>query len=116
MKTDEIKLRVYKFLENTIDLYIPPIGFFDKMKNSTAKLWLEQNKWKMDKAVDSFGDENMEIDIETILKHYEKALFENGELRIDIKTMIPQQFEWVKDYLPNKIILFKKDDLNSIFN
>jgi hypothetical protein len=116
MKTDEIKLRVYKFLENTIDLYIPPIGFFDKMKNSTAKLWLEQNKWKMDKAVDSFGDENMEIDIETILKHYEQALFENGELRIDIKTMIPQQFEWVKDYLPNKIILFKKDDLNSIFN
>jgi hypothetical protein len=116
MKTDEIKLRVYKFLENTIDLYIPPIGFFDKMKNSTAKLWLEQNKWKMDKAVDSFGDENMEIDIETILKHYEQALFENGELRIDVKTMIPQQFEWVKDYLPNKIILFKKDDLNSIFN
>jgi hypothetical protein len=70
----------------------------------------------MNKAVESFGDENQEIDIETILKHYEQSLFENGELRIDIKTMIPSQFEWVKDYLPNKIILFKTDDLKHIFS
>lgn len=30
-------------------------------------------------------------------------------------TEIPQQYEWIKDYLPNKIILFKKDDLRNIF-
>ena len=45
MKTDEMKLRIHKFLNDTIDLYMPPNGFIDKMKNSTAKLWLEQNKW-----------------------------------------------------------------------
>lgn len=32
MKTDEIKLRVVKFAEETIDLYVPANGFFDKLK------------------------------------------------------------------------------------
>lgn len=50
-----------------------------------------------------------------MLNHYESSLFENDELRIDVKSIIPQQYEWIKDYLPNKIILFKKDDLRNIF-
>lgn len=115
MKTDEIKLRLNKFANDTIDLYIPPTGFFDKMKNSTAKFWLEQNMWKLGKAVDAFGDENGEIDPERIMAHYENALFENGELKLDIKSMIPPQYEWLKEYLPNKIVLFKKEDLHNLF-
>lgn len=115
MKTDEIKLRVKKFLNDTIDLYMPLVGLFDKMKNSTAKLWLEQNSWRLFKAIDAFGDEHHEIDIDKVLRHYEDSLFENDELRIDVKSIIPQQYEWIKDYLPNKIILFKKDDLRNIF-
>ena len=101
MKTDEIKLRVNKFLNDTIDLYMPPVGIFDKMKNSTAKLWLEQNSWRLFKAIDAFGDEHHEIDIDKVLRHYEDSLFENDELRIDVKSIIPQQYEWIKDYLPN---------------
>ena len=85
------------------------------MKNSTAKLWLEQNSWMLFKAIDAFGDEHHEIDIDKVLNHYESSLFENDELRIDVKSIIPQQYEWIKDYLPNKIILFKKDDLRNIF-
>ena len=115
MKTDEMKLRIHKFLNDTIDLYMPPNGFIDKMKNSTAKLWLEQNSWRLFKAIDAFGDEHHEIDIDKVLNHYESSLFENDELRIDVKSIIPQQYEWIKDYLPNKIILFKKDDLRNIF-
>lgn len=115
MKTDEMKLRIHKFLNDTIDLYMPPNGFIDKMKNSTAKLWLEQNSWMLFKAIDAFGDENHEIDTDKVLSIYEDSLFENGELRVDVKTIIPQQYEWLKDYLPNKIILFKKDDLKNIF-
>lgn len=84
-------------------------------KNSTAKLWLEQNSWMLFKAIDAFGDEHHEIDIDKVLRHYEYSLFENDELRIDVKSIIPQQYEWIKDYLPNKIILFKKDDLRNIF-
>lgn len=115
MKTDELKLRIVKFLNNTIDLYIPPTNFFDKLKNSTAKLWVEQNQWRFGKAICAFGNENHEIDVDEIMKYYEHSLFENGEMRLDIKSMIPQQYEWIKEYLPNKIILFKVDDFRNIF-
>lgn len=115
MKTDELKLRVKKFLDNTIDLYLPPTNFFDKMKNSTAKLWLDQNMWKLGKAVNAFGDEDGEIDEEKIIHYYENILFENGEMKLDVKEMIPSQYEWLKEFLPNKLILFKTDDFRRIF-
>lgn len=115
MKTDEIKLKLAKFINQTVDLYMPPTSFADKLKNSTAKLWIEQNMWKLHKAIDAFGDENNEIDIDKVMEHYEDALFENGELRLDIKTMLPTNMQWLNDFLPNKIILFKKQDLYDIF-
>lgn len=115
MKTDEVKLRLHKFLNSTIDLYLPPTSFFDKMKNSTAKLWVDQNMWKIDKALNAFGDMNHEIDIDKVMEVYQDALFENGEMRLDVKGMLPEQFDWLKDMLPNKIILFKVDDFKHIF-
>lgn len=115
MKIDEVKLRLKNFIHNTIDLYVSPTNFFDKMKNSTAKLWVDQNIWKLNKAIEAFGDEHGEIDEDKVLEYYEKALFENGELKLDIKSMIPSQYDWIKEYLPNKLILFKVDDLRRIF-
>lgn len=115
MKTDEVKLRIKNFIDNTIDLYIPPTNLFDKIKNSTAKLWIDQNMWKLSKAIDAFADEDDEIDEEKILHYYENSLFENGEMKLDIKSMIPVQFNWVKEYLPNKLILFKTEDFRRIF-
>lgn len=115
MKTDELKMRLHKFVNSTIDLYIPPTNFLDKIKNSTAKLWIDQNIWRIDVLLDSFGDQNHEIDSSKILHYYENALFENDELRLDIKDMIPSEFGWMRDQLPDKIILFRKDDLRRIF-
>lgn len=115
MRTDELKLRIKNFIENTLDLYMPPHNFFDKLKNSTAKLWLDQNMWRINKVIDAFGDERSEIDIEKIKKYYIDSLFENGEMRLDVKTMIPSQYDWLKEYLPNKIVLFKEDDFYNIF-
>ena len=40
MKIDEGKLRLKNFIHNTIDLYVSPTNFFDKMKNSTANYGL----------------------------------------------------------------------------
>lgn len=116
MKIDEVKLRINQFIQGTIDLYMPPTNFFDKMKNATAKLWVDQNIWKLYKALDSFGDQYGEIDIEKVMSYYEDALFENNEFKVDIKTMIPKQYEWINEYLPNKVILFKKEDLIQIFS
>jgi hypothetical protein len=116
MKIDGIKLRINQFINSTIDLYLPPTNFFDKMKNATAKLWIDQNMWRLNKALDSFGDQNGEIDIDKILCYYEDLIFEQDELRLDVKSMIPKQYEWLNDYLPNKIILFKKEDLKHLFS
>lgn len=116
MKIDELKMRLHKFVHNTIDLYVPQTSLVEKMANSTAKLWIDQNAWRLNKVLDSFGDENGEIDVEDILEHYESALFENGELRLDIKSMLPASMNWVKELLPNKIILFKTEDFRNIFN
>ena len=116
MKIDEIKLRINQFINGTIDLYLPPNNFFDKMKNATAKLWIDQNMWRLHKVLNSFGDQNGEIDVEKIMCYYEDSLFENDELRLDVKSMIPRQYEWLNDYLPNKIILFKKEDLKHLFS
>ena len=116
MKIEEIKMRMHKFVNNMIDLYMPPTNFLDKMKNATAKLWIDQNIWQIDAMLDSFGDKDHQIDVDKIMEYYEDVLFEDGDLRLDIKSMIPDDYEWMKNQLPNKIILFKKEDLHNIFH
>lgn len=116
MKVDEIKFRVKSFLLNTIDLYLPPTNFFDKIKNTTAKFWVEQNSWKLNKILDAFSDENHEIDTEKLVSQYENVLFDqNGEMSVDVKSMIPSEYDTIKSILPDKIILFKKEDLRKLF-
>lgn len=117
MKVDEIKFRVKSFLLNTIDLYLPPTNFFDKIKNTTAKFWVEQNSWKLNKILDAFSDENHEIDTDKLVSQYENVLFDqNGEMSVDVKSMIPSEYDTIKSILPDKIILFKKEDLRNIFH
>lgn len=116
MKADEIKLRVHRFIEDTIDLYMPPTGFLDKIKNSTAKFWVEQNIWKLNNAIDAFKDENGEICEEKLRKCYEETLFEDGELRLDVTSILPDTMESVKAFLPNKIIVFNKADLDKLLH
>ena len=111
MKIDELKLRINNFAGEIIDMYFPPVDFFGKMKNATMKLWVDQNIWKLDAILDQFKDINGEINVECIKKHYEDVLFENGELRLDINEMIPDNLETLKTLLPNKIILLHKNDL-----
>lgn len=114
MKIDEIKLKIKNFINDTLDLYFPPTNFFDKLKNATAKLWVEQNTWRLNKILEAFADEHHEIDGEKIIEMYEDVLFENGELKVNVKEIIPENMGWINEYLPNKIILFKKEDLHKI--
>ena len=48
------------------------------------------------------------IDTEKLAEMYEDVLFENGELRLSLKEIAPSS---IKDMLPDKIMIFKKDDL-----
>ena len=76
LKIDAVKLKIHNFINNTIDLYIPPVSFLDKMKNSTAKLWVSQNIWKLNKALEAFGDQNQEIDVDRVVDLYTDTLFD----------------------------------------
>ena len=114
MNIDEMKLKMKNFVNNTIDLYFPPTNFFDKLKNATAKLWVEQNTWRLHKILEAFADEYHEIDGDKVIEMYEHILFENGELKLNVKEMIPENMTWINDFLPNKIIIFKKEDLYDI--
>lgn len=115
MKTDEIKLRIANFLENTIDLYLPLDSVSNKLLNATAKLWVSQNLYKIGDILSAFGDKNDDIDTEKVKHIYEEALFENGNFNIDIKAILPDSMGFIKQILPDKIIAFTKDDLYKIF-
>ena len=49
-----------------------------------------------------------EIDKEQFCSSFNRLLFENGELRLSLKEIAPSS---IKDMLPDKIMIFKKDDL-----
>lgn len=115
MTKDEVKLRIVSFVNKTLDAYIPQTSIVDKLKNSTIKLWFEQNINKFDPFISTFADSNDNIDIKHITHYYEEELFENGELKLDVRDLIPNEYNFVKQMLPNKLILFKKNDLVEIF-
>lgn len=111
MKIDELKLRINNFAGELIDMYVPATDFFSKMKNATMKLWVDQNMWKLDMVLEQFADQNRCIDVDKVKMYYENALFENGELKLDVVGMIPDNMEMLKQILPNKIVILHKQDL-----
>lgn len=116
MKTDEIKLRVVTFIDDIIDMYMSCDSLIGKIKNSTAKLWVDQNAYKLDSILEIFCDRNNEIDVQKIAEYYEDTLFENGDLRVDIRQIVPEKMSMVKDFLPNKIVVLTRDDLHKLLN
>lgn len=116
MHTDDIKARVKRFICNTIDLYMPTDTTLGKIQNATAKMYVSNNYYNIEKVIDAFADENGEIDVDEVIETYETMFDANNELKLNVKEMIPDSMEWVKSFLPNKLILFKKGDLHNIFS
>lgn len=115
MKVDEVKLRMKKFIFNTIDMVFPREQFSNKIKNATARYWVDQNIYRLDSVLNAFADKNNEINIDLLVNTYEDTLFENGDLKLDIKKIIPQDFDYLRGLFPDKLIIFKKEDLYNIF-
>lgn len=116
MHTDHIKSKIKHFIDNTIDLYMPTDTTLGKIQNATAKMYVSNNYYNIEKVIDSFADEKCEIDVDAVIATYENMFDANNELKLNIKEMIPDSMEWVKSFLPNKLILFKKGDLHNIFS
>lgn len=108
MKIHEVKLRLNNSINKLIDTYFGLPTVTEKMINATLKIMVKQNMYKMDGILNAFADQNGEIDPQAILYEYANQIDDNG-IRVDIKDYIDNDL--MKQILPNKILIIKKEDI-----
>jgi hypothetical protein len=80
----------------------------EKMINATLKVVVKQNAYKIDGFLNMFADQNGDINPQEILIEYANQIDDNG-LIIDIKQYINN--ETLKQILPNKVLVLKREDI-----
>ena len=108
MKKEELEYNIKKYVYQLIDDVMPENSLLGKIENRTAKYWVEQNQWRLDDILSVFTNKDGCIDGHQIIEMYKDVLFENGELRISLTDLVGDNY---KSLMPDKIILFKEDDL-----
>lgn len=108
MKAGEVKLRLSNVLIEMIDTYFGGSSMNEKFINSTLKLILKQNLYKVDSILNLFADKNGDINLQDIVDEYSKMIGEEG-LVFDIKQYINNDF--AKSLIPDKILIIKRADI-----
>ena len=111
MRKEELEYSIKQYVFQLINDVLPESGLLSKLGNVTAKYWVEQNQWRLDEILSVFTDKDGCINTEKLAEMYENVLFENGELRLSLKEIAPDS---VKTMLPDKIMIFKRDDLHRL--
>lgn len=112
MKASEFKLSVVSGLNNLIDDYFGTNTTADKFVNSTLKILVRQNTYKLDNILDIFADENGCIDENIILEEYSKVIGDAGFI-LDIREFVKNDL--IRSILPNKALIIKRSDLRKMF-
>jgi hypothetical protein len=111
----EIQLRLESYVFDVINQVFPGNDVFNKLKSTTAKYWVKQNIWRMDSILNNFVDKDGLIDIEETINFYVDSMFdENGKFSINLGDLI--QGTSLESLIPNKTIIFSKNDLMKLFN
>lgn len=113
MKLSEIKIRLSNTANSLIDTYFSENSLTEKFINSTLKLLVKQNIHKIDDMLKLFADENGEIDANVVINEYANILGEGG-FTFDLKEYVNNPL--VKNMLPDKVLVIKKEDILSILN
>lgn len=108
MKIQEIKLKLNSSLNQLIDTYFSNPTVSEKMINATLKVLVKQNIHKVDNVLNMFADENGDINPQDILVEYANQIDDNG-LVIDLKQYVKN--EMIRQMLPNKVLILKKEDI-----
>ena len=108
MKAGELKLRLSHTVMGLIDTYFSGSSISEKFVNSTLKIVLKQNIYKVDPLLDLFTDKNGEINAAEIVAEYANMIDENGFI-FDLKQYIDN--DMVKNMLPDKVLVIKRDDI-----
>lgn len=108
MRTAEVKLKLVNSANRLIDTYFGMPTITEKMINATLKVLVKQNIHKADGILKMFENEYGEINPQEILVEYANQIDENG-IAIDIREYVNN--DTIKQMLPNKILIVKKDDI-----
>ena len=108
MKAAEVKLKLVNSVNKLIDTYFGMPTISEKMINATLKVLVKQNIHKADNILKMFENENGEINTQDILVEYAKQIDDNG-LAIDIRDYVNN--DTIKQLLPNKVLIVKKEDI-----
>jgi hypothetical protein len=113
MKIGEIKMRLANTVMTLIDTYFSGKTLNEKFINSTLKILLKQNLYKVDSLLSLFADENGDINAEEIIKEYANIIDDSGYV-FDLKQFVEN--DSVKSFIPDKVLVIKREDILSILN
>lgn len=108
MKAAEVKLKLTNSANKLIDTYFGMPTITEKMINATLKVLVKQNIHKADGILKMFENEYGEINPQEVLMEYANQIDDNG-MAIDIRDYIKN--DSIKQLLPNKVLIVKKEDI-----
>lgn len=108
MNAQEVKLKLITSVNKLIDTYFGSPVITEKMINATLKVLIKQNAYKIDGMLNLFADQNGNINPQDILIEYANQIDDNGVV-IDIKQYINN--DTLKQFIPNKVLVMKKEDI-----
>jgi hypothetical protein len=111
MKAGEVKMRLSNVIIEMIDTYFGGMAMNEKFINSTLKIILKQNLYKVDSILGLFADKNGDINIQDIVDEYLKMIGDDG-IVFDLKQYIDNDF--AKSLIPDKILVIKKEDISKL--
>jgi hypothetical protein len=111
MKTGEVKIRISKAVFGMIDTYFSGTAINEKFINSTLKIIVKQNLYKLDSILELFADKNGEVDAAEIVAEYANMIDEKGFI-FDLKQYVNN--EMVKSLIPDKVLVIKREDILNI--
>lgn len=111
MKASELKMRLSNAVMDLIDTYFGGNVITEKFINSTLKILVKQNLYRVDSILPLFADQNGEINVNEIVNEYANMFDDNGFV-FDIKNYIHN--DMVKNLIPDKILVIKREDILNI--
>lgn len=108
MKTGEFKMRLANSVMGLIDTYFGGTAMSEKFINSTLKIVLKQNLYKIDPMLDLFANQDGEINAQEVVTEYANMIDENGYV-FDLKQYVEN--DTIKALIPNKILVIKREDI-----
>lgn len=113
MKIGEVKMRLSNSIIEMIDTYFGGSAMNEKFINSTLKIILKQNLYKVDGILTLFADKNGDINIADVVEEYSKMIGEQGVV-FDLKQYVDNDF--AKSLIPDKVLIIKREDIAKLLS